>query len=223
VRRSPLSQALVVALTVFLGVAIAAQVRAHGHRRAAIATQSDQTLLLCELADANMRLRTEIDSLRELEASYGSDYVEAGLEELVAELNRVKVFNGTVEVSGPGVEVLVEGKVNALDLQDLVNELRNAGAEAIALNDQRLAVNSVVSVHEDGHLTVNGQRIDGPYRFLALGAPETLETALLRNGGLVYLLRRAYPNLRVQTTQHAKIVIGVIRPAITFRYARPID
>lgn len=210
-------------LTLVLGVMIVAQFRAGGRVRAAASTRDEQVLLLSEVADANLGLRTEIEALRaQEEASAGSEGV-VGLEQLVAELNRIKVFNGMVEVSGPGVELVLDGPLNALDLQDAINELRNAGAEAASLNGHRLVVNSTVIVNDKGAIVLDGQVIRRPYRFLAVGDPETLRTAVLRSGGLVELLRRSYPSLGVDTVEHSRVVLGVHRPALGFQFAQPVE
>jgi uncharacterized protein YlxW (UPF0749 family) len=223
VRRSVGSRIFLTVLTLLLGLAIVAQFRARGRVQVATSDREEQALLLSELVDANRSLRTEIESLRAQQAAYESDNRGAGLEELVAELNRVRVLNGMVEVSGPGVELLVDGPLSALDLQDLINELRNAGAEAIALNGHRLVVSSVLVAEDKGRIVVDGQPISRPYRFQAIGDPDTIETALLRPGGVVLLFRRAYPNLIVQSTQHSKLVLGVRRSQVAFQYAQPVE
>jgi uncharacterized protein YlxW (UPF0749 family) len=223
VRRSTGSQLLLTALTLVLGVAIVAQFRARGRAHVVTASHEDQSLLLSELVDANRSLRAEIDSLQSQLAIYEGMSRGIGLQELVAELNRVKVINGLVEVSGPGVELLVDGPLNVLDLQDLVNELRNAGAEAISLNGRRLVVHSVWGAEGNGRIMLDGYAISRPYRFQAIGDPDTLETALLRPGGLVRLFRRTYPNLMVTSAKNSRLVLGIRRPQSELRYAEPVD
>jgi len=224
VRRIPLA-----ALALLLGVGILAQFRAHGRTPLASLggrTASDreaQALLLSELVEANGSLRAEIESLESQLAVYEADGRGVGLQDLVAELNRVKVLNGLIEVSGPGLELLIDGPLSALDLQDLVNELRNAGAEAIALNGHRLVAASVLAVEAKGQLVVDGRPVARPYVFQAIGDPHTLESALQRPGGLLLLQQRSYPNLVVTTTQRSRLVLGVRRPQSDLQYARQID
>ena len=222
-RRNIGSRLFLTVLTLVLGVAIVAQLRARGRTYAVTAGQEDQALLLSQLVNANRSLRAEIELLESQLAIYEGMSRGIGLQELVAELNRGKVLNGLVEVSGPGVELLVDGPLNVLDLQDLINELRNAGAEAISLNDRRLVVHSVWSAESSGQIAVDGYPISRPYHFQAIGDPDTLETALLRPGGLVRLFRRAYPNLTVTSAKSSRLVLGVRRPQSELRYAEPLD
>ncbi len=220
--KGPLSQLCLTMLTLAMGVLIATQLRTLSHARVRRLDEQDRAVLLSELVEANFALRAEVESLRAQQESYRADGGPA-LEELVAELNRLKMINGAVEVSGPGIEVLVDGPLSALDLQDLIHELRNAGAEAISLNGLRVAVNSVVTVDGRGQLAMDGRLLRRPYRLQAIGDPDTMETALLRPGGLLSLLRRSHPNLVVSTAQRPHLVLGVCRSQPDFRYARPVE
>jgi uncharacterized protein YlxW (UPF0749 family) len=223
VRRGVFSLVLMTVVMLVLGIMVVAQFRAVGRLRPLSGTGDEQAVLLSALADANSRLRAEVASLEAQDVEYERVRGMAGLEELVADLNRVRVLNGMVEVSGPGMELLLDGPLNALDLQDVVNELRNAGAEAITLNSRRLVVNSVLGIDAKGQVLLDGQPIVRPYQFMAIGDPGTVETAVLRSGGLVSLLQRTYPNLIVQTVQHARVVMEIRRAQSPFQYARPAE
>lgn len=221
-RKSIVSQISVTVLLLAAGVLVVAQLRVQNRLRAQGYDQGDQAVLLSGLVDADRRLRNEIELLEMQHDAYQESDRGGILEELVGELNRVRVLNGAVEVSGPGVEVLVDGPLYAVDLQDLVNELRNAGAEAIAVNGQRLVVSSVFRAGEADTLIVDGTPIRRPYQLEAIGDPGTIETAFLRQGGLVSLLRQSHPNLYVQTTQHSRLVLGVYQPQTGLVYAEPV-
>jgi len=114
---------------------------------------------------------------------------------------------------------VLDGPLNALDLQDTLNELRNAGAEAIALNGLRLVVDSAFGVGQGGELRVGVQAVRRPYRLQAIGDPQTMEAALLRRGGLLSLLERSYPALSVQVVRHDRLVLNVSRTPVTLQYA----
>ena len=210
-------------LALLLGVAILAQFRAHRRVRVVASDREAQILLLTELVEANADLRAEVRSLESQVVTYGNDSRGAALQRLVDELNRVRVLNGLVEVSGPGLELRLDGPLSSLDLQDLVNELRNAGGEAISLNGHRLVATSAVTVETEGQLMVDGHSISRPYIFQAIGDPDTLESALLRPGGLVDLQRRGYPTLSITSTPQTRLVLGIHRPQSALVYARPVD
>jgi len=179
----------------------------------------DWDYAVVDLIDNNARLRDEIESLEAqlaaLDSVQGSSSI---VQSLVDQVNYLRIANGLVEVSGPGVEVSIDGPVTVLDLHDLVNELRNAGAEALALNGQRIVVWSAIS--SDGvYVTVDGLPVQPPYRLEAIGQPETLETALLRPGGLVGLLQQAEARISVEVLRREKVTLPVYDQPYEFVYA----
>lgn len=97
---------------------------------------------------------------------------------------------GSSPVRGPGVEITLEGAVTATDLRIVVNELWYAGAEAVAINDQRLTVASAVN-SVDGVLQVNYRPLGAPVVVRALGDSETLADRVEAGGAGRHLERRA--------------------------------
>ena len=145
-RHNVLSQVFLFLLLLSSGILIAAQIRTQSRARTLSYAPGEQAILLSEMVTANQNLRSEVQAIEKQLAAYQADKGGTALESLVAELNRVKVSTGMIEVSGPGIELTVDGPLTALDVQDILNELRNTGAEAIAVNDQRIVANSVVAM-----------------------------------------------------------------------------
>jgi len=180
-------------------------------------------VIISSLVENNARLREEMDTLEGQLREYQQATGGARLETLVEELNKVRVINGLVEVAGSGVEVSLDGPIGVLDLHDLVNELRNAGAEALTINGERLTLYSVIVSTEDGVLTVHGTQLSRPYVLQAMGHPETMETALLRTGGLIAALERNYEGLAVSVVKREAMVLPVYKGTIEFAYASPVE
>ncbi|MEE8162969.1 MAG: DUF881 domain-containing protein [Anaerolineae bacterium] len=179
--------------------------------------------MISSLVENNARLREEMEALEEQLSEYQQATGRAMLGALVQELNKIRIINGLVEVSGSGVEVTIDGPIGVLDIQDLINELRNAGAEALTINGERLTLYSVIASTEDGVMIVNGMKPSRPYILQAIGQPETLETALLRRGGLIATLERNYDGLAVSVIKRERMVLPVYKGAIEFVYASPIE
>jgi uncharacterized protein YlxW (UPF0749 family) len=108
-------------------------------------------------------------------------------------------------------------------VQDLINELHNAGAEALTINGERLTLYSVIASTQDGAITINGTQLSRPYILQAIGHPETMETALLRRGGFIAVLQRNYEGLAVSVVRREKMVLPVYKGAIEFAYATPVE
>ena len=187
------------------------------------ASSTDQLAIISSLVENNARLREEKEALEGQLSEYQQATGRAVLGPLVEELNKVKIINGLVEVSGPGVEVSIDGPIGVLDVQDLINELRNVGVEALTINGERLTLYSVVTSTEDGAITVNATQLSRPYILQAIGQPETMETALLRRGGLIATLERNYEGLAVSVVKREKMVLPVYKGAIEFVYASPVE
>ncbi|WP_282004657.1 DUF881 domain-containing protein [Veillonella denticariosi] len=105
-------------------------------------------------------------------------------------------------VKGPGVSVLIEDSSKPIqggenpnlyvihdeDILRIVNELRAGGAEAIAINDQRLIGTSEIRC-SGPTITVNGKVFGAPFVVKAIGDPKTLNSALTMRGGVVDSLK----------------------------------
>jgi len=209
-------------ISLVLGLLVVAQIRTRDDI-ARVTSGDDWDYVVAELVVGNARLRAEIAALEEEIAELReAEGAAAVVQSLVDEANQLRVANGLVTVSGPGVLVTVVGPVSVLDLQDLINELRNAGAEALALNDQRLIAWSAIA--SDGEqVTVDGQPVPAPYHISAIGNAEALRAALLRPGGLVPLLRAANPSIIITVRESDRLTLPVYKQGVDFVYAKPVD
>lgn len=205
-----------------LGLLLVVQLRSQEEARQTLQSE-DWDYAVADLIDNNARLRDEIEELETQLAQLRQDGNSTSvLQSLVDEANHLRMANGLVEVSGPGVEVEASGPVTVLDLQDLINELRNAGAEALALNGRRLVAWSSIST--DGiQVTVDSHPIQSPYRLEAIGNPASLQTALLRPGGLVELLERLDQRITVAVQRRDKVTLAIHEQPVVLVYAKPAE
>jgi uncharacterized protein YlxW (UPF0749 family) len=212
----------VTAICLILGLMLVVQLRTQNRVRRT--TQTDEwEFVIADLVDGNMRLREEVNTLQEqVEALRDVEGGGVVLQSLVDEVNHLRIANGLVEVSGPGIAVEINGPISVLDLYDLINELRNAGSEALALNGHRIVAWTAIS--SDGQqITIDGQPLQAPYRLEAIGDAPTLEVALLRPGGLVSLLNQARRDSPVTVHTQEKLTLSVNDQPVQFVYARSPD
>jgi len=97
------------------------------------------------------------------------------------------------------VRVTVGGPLPGVAVEDLLNELRNAGAEALAVGGVRI-VPGVVVAGPPGALSVLDTRLPDPFEIEAIGSPETLTGSLTRMGGIVAQLSARFPEATVTVT-----------------------
>lgn len=206
----------------FLGLLLVAQLQTQPSARPRVRNE-EWDYVVAGLIESNGRLRDEVaaleDQLAALQEAEGGG--GAVLQTLVDEVNRLRIVNGLVEISGPGVEVMVTGTLSVVDLHDLINEVRNAGAEGLAVSGHRIVSWSAIST--DGqNIMIDGRPVSPPYSLQAIGAPATLEAALTRPGGLVSLLAKAHPEISITVTRREKITLPVCTQPLQFAYARPV-
>jgi uncharacterized protein YlxW (UPF0749 family) len=216
---------LIVALLLFgLGFGLAVQVASNSEGDGALrgARQADLVRILDELDDRTQRLEDEKQGLEkqrdELENS--SDQAEEARRQTIEKERQLGVLAGTVAAQGPGITMTIEdskGTVEANMLLDAVQELRAAGAEAIQVNGVRVVAGTFLTDSGNG-VSVDGNKINAPYRFKVIGKPQDLEPALNIPGGVVQTLEKEQATVRVERS--AKIVVDALRAAKRPDYAR---
>ena len=219
---------LVVVVTAMVGFLLVSQFRNDERLSQRLEAESEEDLarILANLNTEADALREEIGTLRvqlaDLEASSRNDAAaaEAGQEQLHA----LQVLAGTVPVTGPGVVVDVADPRSSVTydvLIDLVQELRDAGAEAVAVNGQRVGVASAFAEGRSGGVTLDGVALEAPFKVLAIGQPATLEGGLKIPGGALDTLS-ALPGVTAQVQRSPKVDIPALASPPTLRAARPV-
>jgi uncharacterized protein YlxW (UPF0749 family) len=199
------TQVLLGIICLLIGVMVVTQYRSQRQARPDVPESgSDQATYISQLVASTKELQAQADTLdRELRQYESSDSSgKSNLDAMVKDVQNLRMANGEVEVTGPGITVMVEGDLTVLDLQDLVNELRNASAEAVAVNGIRVVTRSAIVADENGRITVDRQPVTSPYRLEAIGEPDTLSSALERKGGLIALLEARDSALRIKVLKY---------------------
>lgn len=118
--------------------------------------------------------------------STSDEEVKGNLEE---ELESLQMILGKTDVQGKGIIITLkegtdsEKKINEENLLIIVNYLRDAGAEAISINDQRIVNKTDFALIREGFIKVNSQRVVSPFVIKAIGNPDYLKSALVGSGG----------------------------------------
>jgi uncharacterized protein YlxW (UPF0749 family) len=213
-----------VALGVGFLVAVAAGTGEDPASRLAAERPEDLTRVLADLNREADELARDVSGLRvrvtRYETSTRSD--ELALRDARKSLADLQVLSGVVPVEGPGVALHVEdaqGQVAWEALLDLVQETRDAGAEAIALNGRRVVASTWFGPAEGG-VTVDGQRIAPPYQLEAIGPGDVIAEALRIPGGPLTVLS-ALPGVQVSVREVDGLLLPASETDIEFRFARP--
>jgi uncharacterized protein YlxW (UPF0749 family) len=218
-------QVVVGVLCGLLGFALVTQVHATATGGGLQAARADDLLgILSDLDNRGDRLRAEIADLqsREQRLQSGSGQDAAALREARDRARTLGILTGTVAAHGPGVVLVITDprlKVRADTLVDALEELRDAGAEAMQLNGVRIVASTSI-VDAGGGVSVDGTGISAPYRLAVIGDSRTLAGALGIPGGVLDSVD-GEPGAHAEVVQSPNITVSALRPLQQPRYARP--
>jgi len=221
-----------------LGFLVAAQLASEGPRvryttqersplvETATDLQADQEALKAAILD----LRTRIQAAEQ--AGQGS---AALVKDLNDQLQSARIAAGLIPLTGSGIVLQIEDSqepadpegnmqdllVGARDLRTIVEELWQAGAEAVAVNGERMTPTTAV-IDIGPSILVNSAYLSGPYQVTAVG-PDDLYARLSASPGFVDFIRaRAEAwGLRVSIAEPESVDMPAFAGTVTLRYARP--
>jgi uncharacterized protein YlxW (UPF0749 family) len=177
-------------------------------------------------------VQNEIETAREKVTSSNNQL--KSIEEKIKKYNNIL---GTSEVTGPGVKITITDAtvnnslmalfnpedliVHNTDILEIVNELKNAGAEAISVNGQRISANTAISC--DGNvIVINGEKISSPFEINAIGFGAYMAT-LNRPGGYLRYELEERNNIKVTFKEEEKIEIPKYIGGTNFKYAKTVN
>lgn len=198
----------IVLLSVVLGLLLAAQIKTFetGVKYLSIkdmytlsieleSQKSELNLLNSKITD----LKTQISAYQTAKEDEEIDYEQF----LLNEIEMTKMSAGLTKVEGPGVVIIVtDGTreliedenpnnllVHDIDIRAMVDDMRNAGAEAIAINGQRVIFNKSNIICAGPTIKINDQVFAPPYIIEAIGDRKFLESAINAPGSFSESLR----------------------------------
>jgi uncharacterized protein YlxW (UPF0749 family) len=226
-RRPGRAQFVAAAMLCVVGLGGVMQIRSHAADDTyATARREDLIQLLDGLDSESRRLETEIGELEQTRARLqsGTDTQELARQEAEQRLAELSILAGTAPAQGPGIVLRIDDpqrKVDGAVLLDAVEELRDAGAEVIEINDSVRVVASTWFGTDGGDLLVDGARVSRPILIEAIGDPHNLEEAARFRGGIVSEITSARIGGRAEITQEQRVVVMSLHAVTDNRYARP--
>jgi uncharacterized protein YlxW (UPF0749 family) len=183
----------------------------------------------------NDALRDRASTLQEQVTHLQNDVLAstASGQDLRERLTTLDVLAGTGRVQGPGIRLVIddappddvsgsssdEGRILDIDLQHVVNGLWSAGAEAVAVNGQRLTTMTAIR-GADKSITVDYRPLARPYVVEAIGDPATLEARFIESPGGEWLSTlKTGQHIRLDTSAADKLTLPA-DSANKLRYAR---
>jgi uncharacterized protein YlxW (UPF0749 family) len=222
------AQAVIGVLLAIVGFLAIVQIRSEQNADddLAGARREDLLQLLDSLDAAATRVRAEIEDLeqrrRDLQAS--ADSRRAAISEARAQVEVLGLLAGTLPARGPGIAVRIQDPQRAIGTSTLLNsleELRDAGAEAIEINNSVRIVAQSALVDAEGGVQVDGRLIRPPYLIEAIGDAHTLREAVLFPGGLQDEVEQLQGTVRIASPPRLEITSLYSQPAPEFASPAP--
>ena len=221
-----------------LTIGICIQIRTVNNYSTKIGQNYDQNNLRAEVLKYKEKYENKIKEIDDLDNQLEKKIEEAtnnnaNLEDAKNQIQEGNKLIGLTEVTGPGVIItLSDSKLDAstvldpsllvvhdLDVYYVINELKNAGAEAISVNGQRVVPTSAIECGGN-IITINGEKIGSPFEIKAIGLPENLAN-LDRTGG--YLAKMRSDGVGAELKKSNNITIPKYSGIINYKYVKSAE
>ncbi|HEY8361507.1 MAG TPA: DUF881 domain-containing protein [Tissierellaceae bacterium] len=184
-----------------------------------------------EIAELNNTLKVKQEQLAILEnIAKGDDNI---INVLLDDIKHNKILAGKTALEGPGIIIkmydnpeerpfgydLNEDVIHDVDILNIINDLRRAGAEAISVNNERVVATSEIKCGGP-IIRINGRSSATPFIIKAIGDPKVLYAAVNAPGTYGDLLK--IYNIGFETTIEDSIYIPAYNGDFEFRYAKPV-
>ena len=221
-------------LCAILGAMLALSVRTQqAVTHVAAVTASD--ILQKQVDDLQRTVQAQQSQITKYENGASSNSAE--VRAVSSDLKTAKFMAGLTAVQGPGVIVTLSDSkkpmpvdlppsisppniIHDIDINQTVNELKQAGAEAISVNDQRLVATSAVRC-AGPTVYVNNTQSATPFVIKAIGDPKTLQAALNIAGGEADQIRQ-YDSAMFNVQPAKRLVVPAFSGVTQPKYAVPV-
>jgi uncharacterized protein YlxW (UPF0749 family) len=222
--RARLAQASLFGVAMLIGILLVGQLRSQA-RPTEISSLPAQELsqLIETLSARNRELRTGLADIREQLREYrvAGSQGQSALDVTREDLRRITAFAALARVEGQGIILEVDGELDAIALNDLINELRNAGAEALAVDMIRITHRSV-AIQGPTALLIDGVEVGNRFRLAAIGSPEGLLATMERPGGIISQLEQ-FISATIVARQSEQITLPATSVSLTPVVAQPVE
>jgi uncharacterized protein YlxW (UPF0749 family) len=238
VARRPARSVGLAALVLALAGTLFATSAVTTHRNSA-ATKRDRKQLIQQVqaqTTVGASLQQQVDALRgQVAAARGSALSTSGRgAALEAQIRQLQAIDGGTTVEGPGVKVVLDsskptgnasldnlGLILDNDLQRVVNGLFTSGAEAVAINGQRITTQTAIR-QAGGAILVDYRPLSPPYTVDAIGPPEL--ATMFEAGPIGQLYQNWHQTYGVQFVVESSPRLTLPSAANqVVHYAKPLD
>lgn len=190
------------------------------------ARREDLIQILDGLGAESRRMETEMAELERTRRGLqsGADTKRLARQQAEKRIDELSILAGTTPARGPGIRMRITDPANRLNASVLLNavqEMRDAGAEAMEFNDTVRVVASTWFANTADGVIVDGIVIPRPIVVDVIGDPHSLEEAARFRGGLVSEITGPRISGQVRIEQLGSVVVESLHTVRENRYAQP--
>lgn len=223
--------------SIIIGIFISAQMKSNVESYAPVTIKSIQDTKV----EIN-KIKIEIEELNKIEKEKIKDFetlenLSLGDENIVDVLNKDIEFNmgrsGHSDLQGPGIRITMydnpsnqvvgfsvsDDIIHDVDILNILNDLRVAGAEAISINDERVISSSEIKCGGP-IIKLNQKSLGTPFIIKAIGDPKLLMAAVNAPGTYGDILKTVY-KIGFEPQSEDKVLIKSYSGRFSFKYAKP--
>ena len=223
--------------SIIIGIFIATQIRANVEAYVPVTiksienTKNEIDTLKREIDELSKVIEAKEEELEVLENIAKGD--ENIIDVLRNDLHSNKITSGYTKLEGPGITIKMfdnpsdeivgfdinDDVIHNVDVLNIFNDLRIAGAEAISINGQRVMSTSEIKCHGP-IIRINGRVIATPFIISAIGDPQLLMASVNAPDTYGDLLKNVY-FIGFEPKIEDKVTIPEYKGDFTFNYAKP--
>jgi len=198
----------------FLGIFLVSQYYSGKEVKRIIQPENNEVLAIevSKLTRTNADLRREAEDLTANLNSYRNSSLSSkkAYDQYLSDMEKFKTINGEKATSGQGIVIKIEGNLVTPQIVDLINAIKNMGAEIIEINGKRIVINTELGQFAN----------QNPYEIKVLGNSALLKSAIERKGGIVEQI--STKDIVFNVLGSDNIEIGSVNPLV-LKYARVVD
>lgn len=177
-------------------------------------TQEVVAIEVARLTNANADLRKQLADVtqREFELQQAIVDKQSATSTYRSEREKADVITGSVSVTGSGVRLVIRDSLTNAQITDVLNALKNIGAEALSINDRRVTP----------WFSEWRTNLSTPYTILALGSPPVLSTSLTRRGGIIDQIELAAGALDLEVEEFDSLTLPAA-PVPNLTYMQTVE
>ncbi len=195
-------------------------------------TKDEITFLKNQIFEMENLVKQKEEELENIRNIYEG---EEDMVDLLTENLQVNMASsGRTALKGPGIKITMydnmsteivgfdinDDVIHDVDILNILNDLKIAGAEAISINNQRVVATSEI-ICGGPIIRINGKSIGTPFVIKAIGDPKQLMASVNAPGTYGDLLKSVY-QIGFEPEMKDSVTIPEYRGNFNFTYAKPV-